>query len=129
MIYVDSSVLLAELFGEDQKPSETLWDEQLTSSRLSEYEVWTRLHALDVGERYEIEAARLLGGVSLLDMTPRVLGRALEPFPVALRTLDALHVASIEHLRAERVGVSLATFDRRMTDAARAMDIPLWEGL
>ncbi len=129
MIYVDSSVLLAELLGEDRKPSPALWDQSLSSSRLSEYEVWTRLHALALDERYQIEADRLLSGLSLLEMTPRVLGRALEPFPIALRTLDALHVASIEHLRGDRVGVTLATFDRRMTEAARAMDIPLWEDL
>jgi len=45
VIYVDSSVLLAQLFAEDRRPPPTLWDEPLIASRLAEYEVWNRLHA------------------------------------------------------------------------------------
>ena len=42
MIYLDTSVALAELFAEDQKAPEELWSELLVSSRLLEYELWTR---------------------------------------------------------------------------------------
>ena len=45
LIYLDSSVALAQLFAEDRKPSEDLWGEPLTASRLLQYEVWTRVHA------------------------------------------------------------------------------------
>ena len=61
------------------------------------------------------------------ELTPQVLSRALEAFPVPLRTLDALHVASIEHLRNHGQAVALATYDRRMADAARAMGVPLFD--
>ena len=46
------------------------------------------------------EAVReLIGRVALIELAVPVLGRALEPFPVPVRTLDALHLASIEFLR------------------------------
>jgi len=55
-----------------------------------------------------------------------VLARALEPWPVSLRTLDALHVASIEFLRSHRQDVMLASYDSRMVSAARSLSIPLF---
>ncbi len=45
MIYVDSSVALAHLLAEDRSPPESFWQGELISSRLLEYEVWTRIHA------------------------------------------------------------------------------------
>ena len=44
---------------------------------------------------------------------------------MAVRTLDALHLASIDFLRRQGQTVELATFDRRMADAARAMGVPV----
>ena len=64
MIYVDTSVLLAQLLAEDKAPPENLWNESLVSSRLLEYETWTRLHALKVahshGDDRMLKAARKL---------------------------------------------------------------------
>lgn len=54
-----------------------------------------------------------------------VLERALEPFPMQVRTLDALHLASIEFLRKSRQDVQLATYDTCLAAAARALGIPL----
>jgi predicted nucleic acid-binding protein len=45
VIYVDSSVLLADLLDESRSPPEALWDEDLASSRLLVYEVWNRINA------------------------------------------------------------------------------------
>ena len=59
MIYVDTSVVLAQLLAEDRRPHDTLWGEPLISSRILEYEVWNRLHARNLGESHG-EAARLL---------------------------------------------------------------------
>jgi hypothetical protein len=58
-------------------------------------------------------------------MTPAVLARALEPWPVSLRTLDALHLASIEFLRSHRQDVTLASYDGRIIAAAQRLAIPL----
>ena len=92
-----------------------------------QYEVWTRVHGRHLAESHGAAASAILGRIALLELTPPVLSRALAPFPVPLRTLDALHVASIEHLRGQSQTVALATCDRRMTRAARAMGIPLFD--
>lgn len=62
----------------------------------------------------------------MLELVSPVLGRALEPFPREVRTLDALHLASIEFLR-QRTPIQLATYDTRQGAAARAMGIELVE--
>ena len=51
--------------------------------------------------------------------------RALEPFPSRVRTIDALHLASIEFLRTQRQDVALASYDARMLVAARSLGIPV----
>ncbi|MCY7418428.1 MAG: hypothetical protein LH650_08025 [Chloroflexi bacterium] len=45
----------------------------------------------------------------------------------AVGTLDALQLASIEFLRGLGQRPALATFDRRLAEAASAMDIPIIE--
>ena len=99
MIYLDTSVLLAQLLAEDRAPEPALWDETLVASRFIEYEVWDRIHARALGDSHAEAARSLVGGLALLELSPPVLARALEPFPVPVRTLDALHLASIEFLR------------------------------
>jgi hypothetical protein len=125
MIYLDTSVVLAHLLAEDRSPPDTSWQEPLIASRLLEYELWVRIHARGLGRSNGEEARALIGRVALIEMAPPVLARALEPFPVPLRTLDALHVASLEFLRERGLTVELASYDERMLAAARAMRIPL----
>ncbi len=125
MIYLDTSVALAHLFAEDKSPPSSLWRETLVSSRLLEYELWTRVHARGLGSSHGEAARALLGRVALLELAPPVLSRALEPFPVAVRTLDALHLASLEFLRRQGQKVSLASYDHRMVTAARRLKFPI----
>jgi hypothetical protein len=95
VIYLDSSVALAQLLAEDRTPPETLWQMPLVGSRLLEYEVWNLLNARGLGRSHGEEARSLIGRVALVELVPPVLGRALEPFPVPVRTLEALHLASL----------------------------------
>ena len=125
MIYLDTSVALAHLLGEERHPPDVLWDETLVASRLVEYELWTRLHAKRLGSTHGEDARALVGRLALLELSQPVLLRALDPFPVTVRTLDALHLASIEFLRAQGVKVELASYDDRLIEAARKMKIPL----
>ena len=125
MIYIDTSVALAELLAEDRRPDPKIWKQSLVSSRLLQYEVWTRLHARTLASSHGDAARELLGGVAFLELAPEVLARALDPLPGTTRTLDALHVASIEFLRSQRLPIELATFDGRMTTIARKLGIPL----
>jgi predicted nucleic acid-binding protein len=125
VIYLDTSVLLAQLLAEDRIPPDVLWTEALIASRLLEYETWVRLNARGLAGTHGEAARALLGRVALLELAPPVLARALSPFPSPVRTLDALHLASAEFLREQRQDLSLATYDERMASAARAMGIPL----
>ena len=125
MIYLDTSVALAHLPAEDRVPPASLWRDALVSSRLIEYEIWNRLHARDLAQTCGEDARALIGGLALLELTPPVLARALDPLPVAVRTLDALHLASLEFVRAQGQNVVLASYDERMLAAARALKIPL----
>ena len=125
MIYLDTSVALAHLLAEDRSPPDTLWQEQLIASRLLEYELWNRINARGLSRSHGEGARLLIGQVALIELAPPVLARALEPFPIPLHTLDALHIASAEFLRERGLTVALASYDDRMLAAARALRIPL----
>jgi len=125
VIYLDTSVALAHLLAEDRRPADSLWQQPLVASRLLEYELWTRLNARGLGASHGELARRLLERLAILEMLPNVLARALEPFPAPVRTLDALHLASIEFLRARGQTIELASYDERLTVAAKAMGIPI----
>jgi hypothetical protein len=126
MIYLDTSVALAQLLAEDCVPPPQLWDADLAASRLLEYEIWTRLHARGLGASHAESARKLIGRVALLELLPAVLSRALEPFPTAVRTLDALHLASVDFLQQQGQAVQLASYDDRMLKAAAAMSIEVY---
>lgn len=127
MIYIDASVALAHLFLEDRRPPGSFWEATLVSSRLIEYEIWTVLHARAFAQSHGVAAEALLSRIALLDLSPAILTRALHAFPVPVRTLDALHLASADYLRGRGQSLQLATYDRRMADAARAMGTPLFD--
>lgn len=127
MIYLDTSVVLAQLLAEDRQPPAGLWRSTLVSSRLLEYEVWTRLHGRGLAASHGDAARALVGRVALIELATPVLARALEPFLVPVRTLDALHLASAEFLRTRGVTLTLATYDRRQRDAASALEMPLFD--
>jgi predicted nucleic acid-binding protein len=125
LIYVDSSVVLAELLGEDRAPSPSFWQNSPVASQLAQYEVWTRLHRTGLGMSHGKEARALLERLIFVDMLPSVLERALEPFPIALRTLDALHLSTAEYLRRAGHDVELASYDARLLAAAKALGIKI----
>ncbi len=126
MIYVDSSVVLAQLLGEDRSPAGSFWEAApLVSSRILEYEVWNRINARGLSSSHGEDVRALLGRLSFLELVAPVLVRALDPFPTTVRTLDALHLASVEFLRGLGQRPSLATYDARLAEAASALEIPL----
>jgi uncharacterized protein len=128
MIYLDSSVALAHLLAEDRFPPDTLWDQPLVSSRLLECEVWNRINARRLQDSHGDDARALVNRIAMIEMVPPVLRRALDPFPAPVRTLDAIHLAAIEFIRAQGASVQLASYDERMLGAARLLGIPEWNG-
>ncbi len=126
MIYVDTSVLLAALLAEDRHPDDEFWTGTLVSSRLLEYQTWVRLHARRLAKSHGEDARTLIGRVALLELISPVVSRVLEPFPVPVRTLDALHLASAEFLQRRDAAIRLATYDPRLSSAAEAIGITLY---
>ena len=127
MIYLDTSVALAQLLAEDQRPPSQLWQEPLVSSRLLEYELWTRLHARGLGASHGEAARLLLARIAFLELARPVLARALEPFPTPVRTLDALHLASMDFLRGLGQDAPMASYDDRLVAAARAIGVGVYD--
>lgn len=123
MIYLDTSVALAHLLAEDRVPPERLCNSPVVSTRLLEYELWTRLHGRGLGRSHGEEARALLARVAFVELAPPVLARALEPLPRPVRTLDALHLATMDVLRRQGQAVELASYDARLVTAARALGL------
>ena len=59
--------------------------------------------------------------LGLMDMSEPILARALQPFPISVRTLDGLHLATMDFLRAHGQTIELASYDTRLANAASAM--------
>jgi hypothetical protein len=125
VIYIDSSVVLADLFTEERNPPASIWLQDLMSSRLLEYEVWNRIHVREPPNGLIARTRLLLEHVEFIEMVPAALKRALEPFPISLRTLDALHISSLMYARQSDQTIALASYDKKMLAAARVLQIPL----
>lgn len=118
MIYLDTSVVLARLFAEDRSPPDAFWSQTLVASRLLEFEVFNRVHARGASASHGLDARKLVDRINLLEMSAPVIGRALLPFAQPVRTLDALHLATMDFLRGQGLLPALATYDKRMAAAA-----------
>lgn len=118
MIYLDTSVVLARLFAEDRSPPDVFWSQTFVASRLLEYEVFNRVHARAAASSHGGAARQLVDRANLIEMSAEVLGRALLPFAQPVRTLDALHLATMVFLRSRGLPPALATYDQRLAAAA-----------
>lgn len=130
IVYLDTSTVLRVLLG--QRPILDDWArwEQAYTSDLAGVEARRvidrlRLDGLldDTGMVAALEElVRIEAGIGRIGMTRVVLRRASLPMATAVKTLDALHLASAL-LFQERRGVSLvfATHDAQQAIAARAL--------
>jgi predicted nucleic acid-binding protein len=127
--YLDASVVLRLVLGEERRLAE--WDqvEAAVASALTEVECLrtldrlARMGRLSPDELAERRGAvyQLLAAVDLIDVSRTVLRRASEPFPTPLGTLDAMHLSTALLWR-EAAGdpLTLTTHDRELATAARA---------
>ena len=83
-----------------------------------------RLADDDVAERRAALLERL-EALELIALDRTVLERAAELFPTALGTLDGVHLASAVLAREQIADLALATHDRELAVAARAMHLPV----
>jgi len=121
VIYLDSSALLKLLFEEDESAALERWMSERAgaptlSSELAKVEVVRATRRLDTDA---VPAARAL--VSQLDLIPLsggLIDAAVDAGGPALRTLDALHLASALSIRTELT--AFVAYDNRLIAAAEA---------
>jgi len=75
------------------------------------------------GEPYAAEARLFLADVALLPLDDAVLDKAASIAPTALRSLDALHLATALSIR-DDVG-AFVSYDDRLCDAAAGRGLPV----
>jgi predicted nucleic acid-binding protein len=127
--YIDSSVLLRILMAQTNRLKQWRAIERAVSSELIRVECLRTIDRLRLAgslDDREISLRREaalyhLSGFDLIALDSAVLERAADPFPTALGTLDALHLASALMARHDIPELRFATHDRELATAARAI--------
>ena len=127
-VYVDSSVLLRIVLGEPDRLR--IWP-TITNAVSSELIRLECLRTIDRARmrlglqdrqvaQYRADVLEAVDAFSLVALDSIVLERASEPFPTALGSLDAIHLASALLIRDDLDGLAFATHDDQLGMAARA---------
>lgn len=128
-VYVDSSVVLRVVFRAPGRLSTWNRINAAWTSEVARVECFRTVDRLRLGgtiddaevARLRVAVDEIFEAVDLVPVDRRILRRAAEPMPTALRTLDAIHVASALALRGQTASLQLATHDGEMATAARAL--------
>lgn len=132
-VYVDSSVLLRVVLGEEAPLSEWARITQPMASELIRVECLRTIDRArlrfglpdrDVAAR-RAQVLEYLEAFELVTLDRGVLERTAEPFPTAIGTLDAIHLGSALVARAVVPELTFATHDAELGLAARAMGFPV----
>ena len=129
--YLDSSVLLRHILLGEEPIRHALEFPRVVSSELLEIECRRVLHRCRLAGELTDEALtvarerldEVLAGIDLLEMSRQIKQRAMDPFPVNVRTLDALHVATALMVGEDAGGVALFSHDEGMNRCARSLGI------
>jgi hypothetical protein len=120
LVYADSSALVKLVIEE---PESAALDEHLVSqehalatSRIALVEVERAVTIANPTDEARAEARRLLDSCHLVDVSDSLLRAAARQASRAVRTLDAIHLASAQRVGADEV----LAYDRRLAEAARA---------
>lgn len=128
MIYLDSCALLKLLLPEPETPELRAFltsraREGHATSALAQTEVSRALIRARAEPEVGDAAEEMLDRLLRIRVTDHVL-RAAGMVPMRhLRSLDAIHLASAEHL--EDALTSFVTYDKRLAAAARERDLPV----
>jgi len=130
--YVESSVVLRLVLGQPGTLRQWRTLDGGVASALVEVECLRTLDRLRLAEGLrETELARrretvyrILETLEIVEPTRPILTRAAQPLPVALGTLDAIHLATALAWReTTETDLAFATHDARLASAARALGL------
>jgi predicted nucleic acid-binding protein len=93
----------------------------LATSRLALVEVNRATKLTNPAPEVERDTSRLLGSCLLIDVSDRLLRVAAELASSAVRTLDAIHLATALDIEADE----FLAYDRRLLDAAQAQGLAI----
>ena len=129
--YLDSSVILRHILLGEDVIRHALACELVVTSELTEIECRRVIHRYRLegnldDDGFMIAAGRLdevMEGITLLSLVSRVKDRAKGAFPVTVKTLDALHLASAAVFAETRINESVLIFshDSTMNRCAAAL--------
>lgn len=122
LAYLDASALVKLVVVESESASLERWlirRPERVSCALLQTEV-LRAVGRRIPDRLD-RARRLLRRVTLIDIDDDVLGRAATIEPAAIRSLDAIHLATAVRMAGELEAI--VTYDRRMIAGARALGL------
>ncbi|MFJ9842926.1 type II toxin-antitoxin system VapC family toxin [Kitasatospora sp. NPDC101155] len=128
MIYLDSCAILKLLVPETESAALRTFlsshgSEGHATSALAQVEVPRALIRIGAPQHLLDAAANLLDRTLRIRLSDPIL-RAASQFPAQhLRTLDAIHLASAEHL--EHALTAFVTYDKCLGDAADGRDLPV----
>jgi predicted nucleic acid-binding protein len=136
-LYAESSAVLGWLLDETSAPEVRrilAAAEMIVASDLTLIECdRVLLRALTLGELTEAEAADRRAHLAMaashwqiLRIAPEIVERARQPFPgEPIRTLDAMHLASLLVARAAIAGLKILSLDDRVRGAAKKLGVDI----
>jgi uncharacterized protein len=126
MLYLDSSALVKLVVAEAETPALRAflagWPDRV-SSALAHVEVLRAVKRINAGPAVHRRAVRVLARVALVRIDDGVLEAAARMAPQALRTLDALHLATARSLDGL---AGIVTYDLRLRRAAAHARLKVW---
>jgi len=140
-LYAESSAILAWLLDESSAQEVRLAlaaAEFIVASDLTLIECdRVLIRAVTLGELTEVEAADRRAYLAtaashwhILRIAPEIVDRARQPFPgEPIRTLDAIHLASVLIARTAIVGLRLLSLDDRVRKVAKKLGLELLPAL
>ncbi len=129
-VYLDSSFVIRQLLG--VRPECPFWGEwdKAYASTLMRTECFRAANLLRLsGKINDTQRARLgswiekvVSSITLAPVTDAILHRAAETFPVAVGTLQGIHLATILELQSVHgISCSIATDDEQLLQAAMSL--------
>lgn len=123
LAYLDASAIVKLVVSEAESGALHRWfveAERLATSRVGLVETVRATSRMPVDRDHR---SNVLANLEVLELTAKIADRAGEIQPAALRTLDAVHLASAIALGTEVD--AFVTYDDRLASAARAIGLPV----